>query len=33
MTATVLTDPDAKGISFHADGAVIADVVKYSLFA
>ncbi len=33
MTATVMTDPDAKGISFHADGAVIVDVVKYSLFA
>ncbi len=33
MTATIMTDLSASGISFAADGEVIVDVVKYSLFA
>jgi beta-fructofuranosidase len=33
MTATILTDTDARGISFAADGHVIMDVTKYSLFS
>ncbi len=33
MTATIMTDLSAGGISFAADGEVIVDVVKYSLFA
>ena len=33
MTATILTDTAAKGISFCSDGAAVMDVTKYSLFA
>ena len=33
MTATILTDADARGISFAADGDVIMDITKYTLFA
>lgn len=33
MTATILTDTDAQGISFNADGQVSMDITKYSLFA
>ena len=33
MTATILTDADAKGISFEADGGVVMDITKYTLFA
>ena len=33
MTATTLTDADAKGISFEADGGVVMDITKYTLFA
>lgn len=33
MTATLMTDPSAKGITFVADGAVEMDVTKYDLFA
>ena len=33
MTATILTDADAQGISFTADGQVTMDITKYSLFA
>ncbi len=32
MTATVMTDGAAKGISFFADGEVVMDVTKYTLF-
>ena len=32
MTATILTDSDAKGISFVTDGKVLMDITKYSLF-
>ena len=32
MTATVMTDVSAKGISFFADGEVVMDVTKYELF-
>ena len=32
MTATILTDASAEGISFEADGKAIMDIVKYSLF-
>ena len=33
MTATILTDADARGISFNVDGRAVMDLVKYSLFA
>ena len=33
MTATILTDVDARGISFSADGEVVMDITKYTLFA
>ena len=33
MTATILTDADARGISFEADGGVIMDITKYTLFS
>lgn len=33
MTATILTDTDAQGVSFTADGQVSMDITKYSLFA
>ena len=33
MTATILTDPSARRISFEADGRVEMDITKYSLFA
>ena len=33
MTATILTDAKARGISFVADGRLIMDVTKYSLFS
>ena len=33
MTATILTDADAKGISFEMDGQAVMDITKYSLFA
>ncbi|MBR6029395.1 MAG: glycoside hydrolase family 32 protein [Clostridia bacterium] len=33
MTATILTAPGARGISFAADGRLIMDVTKYSLFS
>lgn len=33
VTATVMTDPSAKRISFCADGNVEMDIVKYDLFA
>jgi beta-fructofuranosidase len=33
MTATVMTDPAATGISFVADGQAEMDVTKYELFA
>ena len=32
MTATILTDPSARGISFEADGRAVMDITKYSLF-
>ena len=32
MTATILTDPSAKRISFEADGNAVMDITKYSLF-
>ena len=32
MTATILTDSDARGISFESDGRLIMDIEKYSLF-
>ncbi len=32
MTATILTDSDATGISFASDGKVRMDITKYSLF-
>ena len=31
MTATILTDSDARNISFESDGKVIMDITKYSL--
>ena len=33
MTATILTDSDARGISFEADGPAVMDITKYTLFA
>jgi beta-fructofuranosidase len=33
MTATILTDPSARGISFEADGIAVMDITKYSLFS
>ena len=33
MTATILTDSDAQGISFEADGQAVMDIAKYTLFA
>lgn len=33
MTATILTDISADGISFFSDGGAIIDVIKYDLFA
>ena len=33
MTATILTDPSARGISFEADGKAVMDITKYSLFS
>ena len=33
MTATILTAPSARGITFEADGRAVMDIVKYSLFA
>lgn len=33
MTATILTDANAQGISFNADGEVMMSITKYSLFA
>ena len=33
MTATILTDADAKGISFDVDGQAVMDITKYTLFA
>ena len=33
MTATILTDPSARRISFEADGRVEMDITKYSLYA
>ena len=32
MTATILTDAAARGISFVSDGKVLMDITKYSLF-
>ena len=32
MTATIMTDISASGISFFADGQVIMDITKYDLF-
>ena len=32
MTATILTDSDAREISFEAEGKVLMDLTKYSLF-
>ncbi len=32
VTATILTDLSASGISFYADGQVEMDIVKYDLF-
>ena len=32
MTATILTDADARGISFESDGQAVMDITKYSLF-
>jgi len=32
MTATILTNPSARGISFAADGEAVMDITKYSLF-
>ena len=32
MTATILTDLSATGISFFADGQVEMDITKYDLF-
>ena len=33
MTATIMTDPSARGISFEADGRAVMDITKYSLFS
>ena len=33
MTATILTDPSARGIRFMADGHAVMDITKYDLFA
>lgn len=33
ITATVMTDPSAQGISFWADGDVVMDITKYDLFS
>ena len=33
MTAAILTDADAQGISFEADGQAMMDITKFSLFA
>ena len=33
MTATILTDTDAAGISFEADGRAVMDITKYTLFS
>ena len=33
MTATILTDPTARGISFEADGKAVMDITKHSLFS
>ena len=33
MTATILTDPSARQISFEADGRAVMDITKYSLFS
>ena len=33
MTATILTDVDAAGITFEADGRAVMDITKYTLFA
>ena len=33
MTATILTDPSARRISFEADGRAVMDITKYSLFS
>ena len=32
MTATIMTDADARGISFLSEGKVRMDITKYSLF-
>jgi hypothetical protein len=31
MSVTITTDLSAKGISFFADGALIMDIVKYTI--
>jgi len=33
MTATILTDPSARGIAFEADGRAVMDITKYTLFS
>ena len=33
MTATILTDADARGISFTSDGDAVMDITKYTLFS
>ena len=33
MTATILTRPEARGISFVVDGQAVMDITKYDLFA
>ena len=33
MTATLLTDTSADGISFYCDGSAVMDITKYDLFA
>lgn len=33
MTAAIMTDMSANGITFFADGKVSMDVTKYDLFA
>ena len=33
MTATILTDTDARGISFHSDGGAVMDLTWHSLFS
>ena len=33
MTATILTEPSARGISFETDGKAVMDITKYSLFS